>query len=159
MFVHPLHYYPCITFPPFRPNLHIVIRLVGSSRTFMEWRVSIYRYAWQPHSTCVMNFQTEEGRNPYIISNIANTRRGWCPRTNLFLTWDINLGSMSARPRDLDLALTWPRSEAGAGLLSGPSPRDILPITDLKNRFKIRKFQDERAGFLTRFEISFKYFG
>ena len=157
MFVHPLHYYPCITFPPFRPNLHIVIRLVGSSRTFMEGKYL---------SLCVATtfnlcneLPNRRREDPYILRNIANTRRGWCPRTNLFLTWDINLGSMSARPRDLDLALTWPRSEAGAGLLSGPSPRDILPITDLKNRFKIRKFQDERAGFLTRFEISFKYFG
>ena len=50
MFVHPLHYYPCITFPPFWPNLHIVIRLVGSSRTFMGGK---YHYAWQTRDNTV----------------------------------------------------------------------------------------------------------
>ena len=33
MFVQPLRYYPHITF---QPNLHIMIILVGSSRTFMD---------------------------------------------------------------------------------------------------------------------------
>ena len=53
----------------------------------------------------------------------------------------MNLGSMSASPRDLDLARA--RSEAGGGALSWPpgraSLRDILPITDLKQRNKMKE--------------------
>ena len=82
------------------------------------------------------------GKHQTTHSNLCNEvqnsqkKGGWNHEyyynSNKLFTWEMNLGSMSARPRDLDLALAPARS--GALSLSWPSARDILPITDLKHR-------------------------
>ena len=81
--------------------------------------------------------------------------------SNKLFTWEMNLGSMSARPRDLDLALAPARS--GALSLSWPSARDILPITDLKQGEAMKTFEKSKmkewCRVLTRFKIKFKYYG